>query len=488
VRASLTEPVNSRLLLSSWLAFLCACGARSDLTCLGGVCSGPETGIDPGGAGGSQSGEVPVRNDPPPDYDPGVMAPPSPRPVRPPPDEPLRRCERGDTVGDTNVSSYEELEELEGCERVNGSLTLSGFQAPDLLPLARLRVVTGVLELGVDGPLTGLESLESVGSLVLSNITASSLAPLGNLTDISAGREGYISISFAHSLSNLTGLGSALTSGRIEIRDNPRLTSLAGLRFPQGLEELSIANTPELADLAEASNLRSVRRLVLTNTSLRSLQGLSGLTEAFEVVLIDNTLLSDVGGLGGLAELSLLRLSNSALVSLDGLSNVSRIDVLRIDTNPLLEQLDGLSHVVFSELSVQANSSLTQLPTFAAVTELDTLELEGNPVLVNGPDLPNVTRVDRVRIVENAVLESISALRSMRITRNIVIRQNPTLTALDLSSLETFRSLRVFCNTALSEAALEPFRDSGAGVVTSFGNSDSLEPCLLSSAGASGEQ
>ncbi len=473
--------MNFRLVCLPFLASLCACGARSDIQCLGGVCTGSETGADPDGAAGSRGGDVPIPNLPPPGIDDptGVVAPPSPEPVRPPQDGPVRLCENNNTTIDaTNVTSYAALEELEGCEQITGSLSIFGFETPDLLPLARLRDVTGVLHLGVDGPLTGLEALESVGSLVLSNITAATLEPLSQLTTIGGGREGYISISNATSLTTLSGLGSVNTSGRIEISDNPALRSLAGLRFPQVLEELYVANNTALSDLAGVSNLRTINgRLEITSTALSSLQSLSGLATAERIVIADNIVLTDIGGLGALAELQLLRLANLAITNVDGLSNLSRVQLLRIENNPLLVQIDGFSQATFSELSVKGNSNLSQLPAFSAVTELDTLEVEDNPALLNGPDLPNVASIDQVRIIGNPALTRISALSATRTARNVVIRENVTLTDLDLSSLESFRTLRVFCNATLPEATLEPFRESSAGVVISFGNLGSEQPC-----------
>lgn len=163
----------------------------------------------------------------------------------------VRVCGEPDTI-----MSYSP--DLQGCERVRGSLRVSvAFGLRDLTVLSALRevrevfILTYCLELA---SLTGLEGLQATGGFGLRNSPEiRSLAPLLVLEKV---------------------------EGHMDLNNLERLESLRGLEsLHQVKGELILVQLPRIQDLAGLSNLRFVGALIVEqNDELRSLSDLpSGL-------------------------------------------------------------------------------------------------------------------------------------------------------------------------------------------------------------------
>ena len=180
-----------------------------------------------------------------------------------------RACARGvDGVveGDLQVSTQDELDELDGCREIAGSLSITANRGLDLAPLASLRLVRGRLSIEGSEPsgtldsLRGLEQLEAVDELFLVALDITTLAPLRNLTQVRpdplgasiATNTGSASVYIrdCHRLIDLSGLESLLVWDELSVYGADALESLRGLVTIRQGQSLFIRNAPNLRDLA----------------------------------------------------------------------------------------------------------------------------------------------------------------------------------------------------------------------------------------------
>lgn len=387
------------------------------------------------------------------------------------------RCRSASTVeGSVRASNQAQIDELAGCEVIEGDLFVNPFENPDLQPLASLRVVGGTLDLGRyslfdeitddyeeqlerEGDLLesgwlasfeGLEQLESVGSISLQGISAPSLAPLANLRGLT--QSGRLSIGICQNLADLQGLENLRGVVDLQILCDS-LESLRGLSFPTRMGNVTIggSNLRDLGDLA----LEVVEDLDIRNTALENLDALSTLTNA------DRLMLS----------------SNPALTNLDGLNTLQQSDAVRIISNPALERLPEFDSLgVLRELVLLENERLVELPAFPYLVtvlegsaslrdpafdreyfRLDSLRIEDNPALER-LHLPGAWALaGLIQISDNASLESI-AFTQMEAADHVTIENNPALAQVDVGALRTVDELYVLNNPLLPLAGFDSLR------------------------------
>jgi hypothetical protein len=384
------------------------------------------------------------------------------------------RCQEASLVaGSVVIENQAQLDQLEGCEEIEGNFYVRPFVDPDFRPLAALRRVGGALELGrrtvFDMPelpldrqqetleretallvggwlasLEGFENLERAGSLSLSGVGVPNLAALSNLTTLSNG--GSLQIELCTSLRDLTGL-ERLT-GVVELRLNCHsLESLAGPRFSARMSS-AIIGGPRLVDLGNFAP-ESVHDLAIKNTGLEHLDALSKLTRASGIELI----------------------GNAALTNIDALDALEAVSYLGIMENPRLERLPELAALFeLDELRIVENDSLENLPSLPALGNDprewdnrypgDVLAVRPDLILVNlNPALESLVipagwpAVSHLMIGSNAGLVNVD-LSNLRAADGLYISENPLLETVSLGLLETVDDLRVVGNPLLS---LEPF-------------------------------
>lgn len=464
--------------------WLVSCGARSGVRCFGDVClADDEVGVSAMGGSGS---ELPAR--PPRTAGAGATTEVPRAPEGPSEQEWMRDpgselcAESGTAPGSVYVETASDLAALEGCRRIEGDLTISSFRAADLRPLSSLIEVSGVLSINMTGSLSGLESLERVGHLVLAGLEVPTLEPLKNLTILhGAGEEGEgsLSISASPSLQSLTGLGSLRTLGAITIVQNPALETLAGLSVPSHVEDLVVDGNPRLRDLAGLANLTSFGRFDLRdNAALTQLRGLGGVLNATSFLLSDSPALSDTSDLGRLATIRSLMVDNVGLSTLDGFAGLREARYINVENNPNLTQIDALARLSeLTVLTVTDNPSLVRLPDFQEATSVNRVLVRNNAQLVSGPRFPHLAETSTVSITRNPSLTRVDGFPELRAVRNLEVRENQALLEVQLGTLQSADRLRILCNPNLPEAPLMPLLSLGdVDVRGNLGSTTTCDP------------
>jgi hypothetical protein len=381
--------------------------------------------------------------------------------------EPGQRCSAASSES-IRVTSQAELNALEGCESLDGSVYIAPMSGSlDLRPLARLRRVGGQFLIGCN-PLAGLEAncagysdtavtsleglnaLEEAGRLQLAQVYVTTLAPLTRLK-----RLGFLGIFASAGLTDLVGLEQLEALDGLELTNNADLRSLDGLPQLPGLGALVLDANAALVDIGALRGSMVTPRLV----------SVSG-------VPVD-----DLSALGSVESVTDFHLGDTRARNLDGLG-LRSVNMLTISDNRLLEQVDALGALEsFGSIILSHNAELTRLPEFR-VSEFFGLSVSENPALTAGPGFPNLVRgrSSSITFERNGALTRLDGFRWLAVGGYISVTENRALRALDLSSLLQVDSLRVLCNPELPVEALAPL-DGVTGDVTLPG--DSADACLL---------
>jgi len=344
-------------------------------------------------------------------------------------------------TGDILVKNQDQLDELEGCEEIEGGLTVAPFAGADLRSLRALEEVRGALgfsddssnlsgaelaeqealiESGWLASLEGLESLESVGGLSISGLLAADLDPLHNLKRNTGG--------------------------------------------------LALARNPNLVDLTGLQNMRGTTGLLIHCVNLESLAGLF-LPEYLDSALIVGPKLADLGSWNVDYVIDQLVVNATALTNLDAFSSLSRVDgTLQVMNNPLLENMDGLNGLVRAgALVVTRNPRLTRLPEFPALRQLPALTVMSNARLaelstfeglyadlddeVTPGDLHRLS-AQRIEIIANPELLRIATPTRWQIGQYVLMEGNARLLEVDFGELASVGLLSIVNNPSLTTVNL----------------------------------
>jgi hypothetical protein len=156
-----------------------------------------------------------------------------------------------------------------GCESVQGDLRILAPELEDLSALARLRSVSGTLEIAGNSQLedlSGLERLGQVGALVLRDN-----AGLETLRGLEGLRRADRVVIKNNGLYHATGISGLSEVGDLVIQGNARLNSLRGFRSLSRARSLSIRNNPRLSAFGMFPALEHVEQQV----TLKANRGLS---------------------------------------------------------------------------------------------------------------------------------------------------------------------------------------------------------------------
>lgn len=345
------------------------------------------------------------------------------------------------TAGDGNfvVTNQAGLEALRGCEEIHALTILAhGHWEPDLRPLSSLRVVrelltimsvTGDSTTSVDS-LEGLESLERVGGLSLDGISAPTLEPLRNLSEVVISGDvgglvqaaGEIRIERASQLRNLAGLENTVGFRNVALADNPELETLDGLQLPSMVNSLGLIDNPKLTNIEAMSHVSGIGGLHIHGTGIERL---------------------DAGLLQDTSELSVK--DNPALVAITGFNDERSM----------------------RSMHIQNNARLRQLPEFTQLLHLDSLIISGNPELQSLPTFPELRSdslgdaeslnmpMRALKIADNASLQQFVAPPLLREVMSLSIRDNASLSEVDLAGLEALTQLTITNNPSLVSVALD---------------------------------
>jgi hypothetical protein len=369
-------------------------------------------------------------------------------------------------TGSVVVSTQAELNALEGCVSIEGSIYVEPLAGSlDLRPLAKLRRVGGQFLIGCNptglesscggfsdnavSSLEGLNALEEAGRLQLARLGVRTLEPLGRLR-----RVGFLGVTACVELTSLAGLEQLERVDQLEINANPNLVSLNGLAPLPTLSSVVLEQNPALVDIGALAAATGLRSIALNGVAVEDLSALAGF-DALDDFSVGSTRLRNFDGLG--------------------LRNVGRLYVL---DNPRLEQVDALGALdSFGDITLMDNARLARLPEFAKVSEFYGFMVFFNPALVQGPSFPGLTQgiATSITFQGNDSLTSIDGFRTLEVGGLFSVVENPALRALDLSSLVEVSSLRILCNPQLPAEALAPL-GAVKGEVTLPGDSEEACP------------
>ena len=270
-------------------------------------------------------------------------------------------------------------------------------------------------------------------------------------------------------ITNLNGLKNLQTVGRLQIADNPRLTSIAALTALTSVgETVAIFNNAVLTSLNGLNQLQTVGRgtvLIADNPRLTSIAALTALTSVGDDVDIDNNaVLTSLQGLNKLQTVggTLLIADNLRLTSIAALTALTSVgDDVDIDNNAVLTSLQGLNQLqtVNRSLRIANNPQLTSIAALTALTSVgDNAVINNNAVLPSLDGLNKLQTVGRTLLIErNSRLTSIAALTALTtVSSDLEINNNAVLPSLDgLNQLQTVnRILQIQANPQLAVCAL----------------------------------
>jgi hypothetical protein len=379
-------------------------------------------------------------------------------------------------IGTWTVDQQEQLDELEGCETIAGSLLIRPTFQPDLRPLHTLKVVVGglsfeqtyqydvekeaeqeaSLQLIADGwvpSLAGLEGLERVGSLALSGVAATDLTPLSGLRELTRG-ELVLRDVMTRDLAPLAGLEGILS---LEV-SGAQLESIADLQLPPVMSSLQLS-APLLTNADALQNVQSLLESAqVYGTALTDLRALSGLGHVGgDFNISGNSALRSLDGLQALSDVGgLLAISgNDALESIDALRRLDAADSLEISFNSVLARLPDLFISRLSSLSIEDNPSLREIVGFPGLLNSGS-PVRANPLTraVTTPESLLAQRALRFQVTDNPLLEHLAIPGGWQSIQQAVVRDNASLRDLDIGTLEAIDLLTIANNAQLTSVDL----------------------------------
>jgi hypothetical protein len=411
------------------------------------------------------------------------------------------RCRESPIVdGSVRVTSQAEMEDLAGCEEIDGDLLVDIFAGADLSPLASLRIIGGALELGaypdsgaegvtyeeglaIDArleeilaagylpSLTGLEGLEQAASLFIHDVAAPDLTPLRSLRKL-IGRSvvwgpGMLAIQRAR-VRDLEGLENIQGVQDLGLVDNPELESLAGLVLDERPRNVEVIGSPKLTSLPELAGLSYVYHLQLSDLGIVNLDSLESLLYVeTSIWLRDNRALENVDRLTGVTAAELLFEKNPVLRSIPALPEMSGLELFSATQNDALESIalelpthgagpDSIQTETLIDpikvIDIGRNPKLGRVSLAAGLEQARLLAIYENPSLTS-ISLGTLKRLEELRIVENVSLDSVD-VGAVQTIGSLLVTDNPSLDTVGLAAMRTF-------STTLEGNASDPV-DAGA--------------------------
>jgi hypothetical protein len=345
--------------------------------------------------------------------------------------------------GSAAVPSQLALNDVCGCAKVEGDLSIDASAVRDIECLRSLREVTGKLEISTPADavaqlttLRGLERLERVHALFLSRLAVPNLKPLGHLAH--ATELTLIGLDRIHDLRGLErARWTALRAEKLEA-----LQSLEGLKVPEKAARVALSELAKLESLQPLEGLREAESIALTRLpALTSLEGLGAKVDHFELSEADgltdlrglradirefwlskNAQLRSLEGFVGLqvqpqaASGSNIRVeSHAELASLTGLfrSDEPRLDRVQLTGLPKLQSVDFRSAREARVLVVRSCTALREVLGLESVETLEVLYLTGLSALANLPSFSKLRRIEELELLELPVLQSLERLASL---------------------------------------------------------------------------
>ncbi|MEM7738034.1 MAG: hypothetical protein AAF267_19835 [Deinococcota bacterium] len=379
--------------------------------------------------------------------------------------------------GDIDATTQAEVDALDSCSSIEGSLTIGGNDPNaivSLQSLENLERVDGDLVIGV-GRFSAFEAIDG-------NAVLPSLSGLDNLEFVG----GHLTIIGNHALTSLEGLDNLVSIGGDVVIGDVVQVPLLGLG---SFEDWPIGNDL-LVSLKGLEKLTSIRGSLIVgqNKLLTSLEGLNNVSSIDGSLLIDGNLvlpsltglnqLSSVGEavvigrfdvFGGASSISLEGLNNLVSIgttlhiigpinSLLPLANVETAESIEI-VSSALTNLAGLEKITtLSELTVARNENLISLEGLTALASVGKVRLEQNSSLMSLQGLSALASVGELSIFEEQTLVSLAGLENLTSLSSLEITGSPNLTSLQgIEGLASINDLKLFNMSVTSFAPLTNF-------------------------------
>jgi hypothetical protein len=372
-------------------------------------------------------------------------------------------CNGGTWNGDVSTFRQTEIDKLAGCERINGNLQIRSFpeEGLSLAALSSLREVHGNVLIERVPSLAGLEALEQVGNLQLSEIGDTDLSALHSLRRIEFTAAGWspggtINIQGSHNLKSLAGLEQLEAWNSLSLIDSPELATVAGIAGPTVLSSINLGNLPALRDLGGLDFVFQVDTLDLHDTGVTSLGSELDLYDAGSITIDHNPALTSLAGFGSLSSVESLRLNdNDSLIAVD-LPRLQQAQTISITNNDVLEHIpayqgDAVGGLAFGDDSasglnfvypsqtlyeVGGNARLLDVAAPDSFGQVQQISIWGNPALSN-VNLNNLQQANGLEVRDNPVLRRVIAPALTRVG-DLEVVDNPALSTADFVSVKTF--------------------------------------------------
>ncbi len=370
--------------------------------------------------------------------------------------------------GDIEARGQDELEQLRGLERVEGSLHVWG--AYDLSPLEHLVEVTETFELfGLSA--TNLNALDAfmVGRdvMIVDCPYLSTLSPAlswdlrdltiracNGLVEVSAAIDARdVEISFCRSLRSIDGIEAedmdliglpSLERISESVKMRKLLVEDCGSPFDLGLlancsEKMWRCYLRDLDGVADMQGLPVFANMVELHLEgmpdLRDLTGLSGNESIGFLGVIECSDLVSLSGIEALPNLQTLHINyNHALESMAGLGlGLGGLNTIMVYGNSVLTDVSALAEQdLGTDISIQQNAMLMSLEALSGHQRLETLNLSGFQTLTDFSGLTDVPLLKKLEIDGFEDLESLSGLESIVELDDLELESLPSLEQIDL--------------------------------------------------------
>jgi hypothetical protein len=350
-----------------------------------------------------------------------------------------------------NLPALEEVRDLDRLTRLDGALRLELTRTATLAGLAMLEHITGALELReLDGTLRlpALARVDGVLSVGGDRLTAVELPALASL--------GALRFDFG-SVRTLVLPALRTVGGDLDVRDAPLLDALELPALEVVSGTVTLTRNRSLAVIG-LDRLTSARALSLTANPGQPALRASRLTELFGPCTLSEL---DVRALEltGLTRTKTLYLARSRAPTALHLDALTRTDLVVIDDVAGLELLSLPSLRASYDLAVTRNAALTTLRVPVLAEATGRLSFRDNPRLTALELSSLAGTAITLDVRGHAGLRTISAPRLTRLG-SLLVDTNTTLEQLwlpDLSRVD--QSFGVTDNPALSTCAVEALRD-----------------------------
>lgn len=196
-----------------------------------------------------------------------------------------------------------------------------------------------------------------------------------------------------------------------------------------------------------------IKRLIIEGDDITTLQGLEGITMCAFLYIQNLPNLQSLEGLTSIRRVIHLIIDSTGLTSLGGLESLDTVEfILNISRNDHLIDLSGLEAVTdVNGLYVSDNAALQSLQGLGSLKRLHNLSIEYCPSLINLTGMPALETLDALYLGNNTQLTDLSGIEQITLLENdLAIYSNPLLASLQgLQAIEKIRNIDIRGNSSL---------------------------------------